>query len=201
MYFGADISTSQNSGKPAMISGLIGTGGKQEMRYPTFEQIEKISVLDRILTWEDDGLDAHVGIKIIDNDEGLPDQTGINGSVLLMASRDELLKVTSIKLSGTITTGADPMLVIAFCDASDDYRYYAQPIGTEPDGEDLTETLFSALFYMREVNDFAIKLFYESPASGIDGYASISSGVLYIENGRKLGLYGKNYKLIGTVPL
>jgi hypothetical protein len=42
IYFGAALDTTENPGKPAMVSGLIGSGGKQEMRYPTFEQIENL---------------------------------------------------------------------------------------------------------------------------------------------------------------
>jgi hypothetical protein len=38
MYFGANLNTVENSGKPAMETGLIGPANSLQMLYPTFEQ-------------------------------------------------------------------------------------------------------------------------------------------------------------------
>ncbi|MDR2469791.1 MAG: hypothetical protein LBD27_04845, partial [Tannerella sp.] len=50
MYFGANLNTPQNSGKPAIETGLIGPANALKMLYPTFEQCKTISPLSGHIT-------------------------------------------------------------------------------------------------------------------------------------------------------
>jgi hypothetical protein len=170
-----------------------------------------VSQADKILSIENDGLRAQVGIKKVTGGN-LTTQTGLSGSDLMIASRADLLNVTSLKFSGQVTGFANGQanLVVLFCQPDDDYNYtshglqeYSTGGGIDVtfSGVELIGTLKNALTWMPAMQEFKIKLAVESVAGGFDGTAQVAGGTLAIENGEKLVVTGRYGEALSSVEI
>jgi hypothetical protein len=170
-----------------------------------------VSPADKILSVEDDGLRAQIGIKKVSGGN-LTTQTGLNGSDLMLASRADLLNVTSLKFSGQVTGYANGQsnLVVLFCQPDDDYNYTSHglqeystggSIDVTFSGVELIGTLKNALTWMPALQEFKIKLAVESAAGGFDGTAAVAGGTLVVENGEKLLVTGRYGEALESVEI